>query len=55
MKTAIKNQIALHVAPMGPQPAPPPRVEHVDENANLHPAWDPNAPTGEEPWYNHGE
>ncbi len=55
MKAAIKDQIALHIAPTGPQPAQTPPVEHVDDHANLNPAWDPNTPMGEGPQYNHGE
>ncbi len=55
MKATIKHQIALHVAPTGPQRAKTPPVQHVDDHANLDPAWDPNAPMGEEPRYNHGE
>ncbi len=53
MKTVIKDRIALHAASSTPPPVQP--VEHVDHHANLHPAWDPNAPMRDEPLFKHGE
>ncbi len=55
MKKIVSENIALHVATSGPPTASTQRVKYVNEDANLHSAWDPIASSSEKPLYNHGE